>query len=366
LQAQAGGAPKPKPAPDVMILMDGEKFIGHLERSTGSSVLFKSDMAGEITVEWKNIKELHTADPFAVVPQNVKLGKHESAARIPQGKLAVADQKIEVRSPEGQPVATVPAAESAYVIDENTFEKAVMHKSGFIEDWTGSLTAGAALVEATQHNRTFTGSVNLMRTMPTEVWMERRNRTTVDFSFSSGRLTQPGTPSLKTEIFHADAERDQYFTPSVFAFVQTAFDHNYSQGLDLEQTYGSGIGWTAIKKPNSELDLKASVNYVGQSFLSADLSPDGVENQQLIGSNFAENYMHKFARGATLNEQLSIIPAWNNLDAYSAAGSVTLAIPVYKRFSVTIGTIDTFLNNPPPGFKKMSFQFTTGLTYTLQ
>ena len=40
-------------------------------------------------------------------------------------------------------------------------------------------------------------------------------------------------------------------------------------------------------------------------------------------------------------------------------------MPVYKRLSFTVGTIDTFLNDPPPGFKKNSFQFTTGVTYAL-
>jgi hypothetical protein len=42
-----------------------------------------------------------------------------------------------------------------------------------------------------------------------------------------------------------------------------------------------------------------------------------------------------------------------------------LTLPVYKRLSLAVSTLDTFLNNPPPGFKKNSFQFTTGLTYTL-
>jgi hypothetical protein len=31
-----------------------------------------------------------------------------------------------------------------------------------------------------------------------------------------------------------------------------------------------------------------------------------------------------------------------------------------------IGSLDTFLNDPPPGFRKNSFQFTAGLTYALK
>ena len=41
-------------------------------------------------------------------------------------------------------------------------------------------------------------------------------------------------------------------------------------------------------------------------------------------------------------------------------------MPFYKRLNLTAGTIDTFLNDPPPGFKKNSFQFSTGVTYTLK
>ena len=54
-----------------------------------------------------------------------------------------------------------------------------------------------------------------------------------------------------------------------------------------------------------------------------------------------------------------------NFSAYSAIGNATLTAPFYKRLNLTVGTSDSFLNDPPPGFKKNSFQFTTGVTYTL-
>jgi hypothetical protein len=47
LQAQT----PPKPEPDTLILADGEKLIGHLVRSTGSTVRFKSDVLGEVSID---------------------------------------------------------------------------------------------------------------------------------------------------------------------------------------------------------------------------------------------------------------------------------------------------------------------------
>jgi hypothetical protein len=60
--------PDAKQEPDVLIFTDDEKLIGHLVRSTGASVTFKSDTAGEITVEWSKIRELRTKQPARPSP----------------------------------------------------------------------------------------------------------------------------------------------------------------------------------------------------------------------------------------------------------------------------------------------------------
>ena len=64
--------------------------------------------------------------------------------------------------------------------------------------------------------------------------------------------------------------------------AQTAFDHNFSQDLDLQQIYGGGVGWTAIKTPKHQLDLKATMQYEKQVFISGAAGT----NQNLVGSTF--------------------------------------------------------------------------------
>lgn len=349
---------EPKPEPDVLIFTDGEKLMGHLVRSTGDKVTFKSEMAGEVTVEWNKIQELHSSQKYAVIPKGVQLHAHEADGKVPHGTLAVADQKIEVGPGGGHPAQTVAVGDAAYIVDEATFEK-VMHRSGIFEAWKGAITGGASLVEATQKSNTFTGSIGLIRAIPTEGWLDPRNRTIVDFSASYGKITQPNTPTVKTSIYHADAERDEYFTARVFGFGQVSYDHNFSQGLNLQQNYGGGIGWTVIKAANQTLDLKASINYANQQFEAS------AENQNLVGSIFAEGYQRTLPHGVLFSQQLSAAPAWNNTNAYSAAGGAGLTMPVFKRLSLALNALDTFLNNPPAGFKKNSFQLTAGVTYTL-
>lgn len=352
-------ASSPKPGPDVLIFVDGERLIGHLERSTGGSITFKSDMAGEITVEWSKIKELHSAGKFAVVEKGMKLGWREDTSGIPQGTLSEADQKVSVTSSPARAPITVPTANIVDIIDAPTFDKAVEERPNIFEDWKGSATVGIALVEATQHSRNYTSSITLERTIPTESWMNPSNRTILSFTSAYGELSQPGTPLVKTSLYHANGERDEYFGPRVYAFAHAGFDHDYSQGLNLEQTFGGGVGWTVIKEANEELDLRGELDYENQQFL------DSAQNQKLLGSVFSEKYNHKFKRSILFVQELAILPAWTNTNAYSANGTISLSMPVFKRISFTTSTTDSFLNNPSPGFKKNSFQFTTGITYAL-
>ena len=347
-----------KPEPDVLIFTDGEKLIGHLKRSNGKSVTFKSDMAGEITVDWSKIKEFHSPQRFAVIRKDMKVRKHLDPSTITQGALSMADQKLEVNPGQGRPPQTIAVADAANVIDAADFQKDI-GRPGFFEDWKGAITGGVSLVESTQKSRNFNGGFHFVRAIPTAEWLEPRNRTIVDFGAAYGKVIQPGVEDVKTEIYHFGAERDQYLSPRAFGFGQLSYDHNFSQGLSLQQNYGGGFGWAAYKKDDQELDLKGSTTYIRQSFQQSK------NNQNLIGATLAQSYNRKFSHGILLVEQLAFTPAFNNTNAYSAIGNAGLTVPFYKRLNFSTGIVDTFLNDPPPGFKKNSFQFTTGVTYTL-
>lgn len=347
-----------KPQPDTLLLNDGEQLIGRVSRGDDKTLVFKSNLAGEVKVKWVDVKELHTAQKLAVIPKGVKMRGKQLVATAPQGTVAATAEAITVTPDTGQ-TQTKAVANTAQIVDAATFSRDVARTADLFEDWNGTVTAGAALVEATQNSRNFTTGIALVRGIPPETWLEKQSRTEVDFTSSYGIVTQPGAQTVKTNIFHAGAQQDEYFSPSLFGFGDAMYDHNYSQGLSLQQTYTGGLGWTAIATSITELDLKAGLSYISQEFTTGP-------TQNLIGSVFSESYIHHFHRGWTLAQQLNITPAWNNSNALAANGSVTFTMPLYKRLNFTTGIIDAFLNDPPTGFKKNSFQFTTGITYTLK
>jgi hypothetical protein len=343
--------------PDTLTLAGGEIFIGKLVRSSNDSLTFHSDGAGDVTVAWAKVKEFTSSRTFAVVPKGLELKAKQVDGSIPRGTIHVADQQIQITSAGGQPLQTVPTEGTAFIVDEDSYQKA-LHESNFFEDWKGAVTGGVSLVTATQKSETFTSAVRVVRAIPDENWLAPRNRTMFNFVSSYGKVHEPNTPDLKTDLIHFDGERDEYVSPRLYALEQAAFDHNFSLGLTLQQTYGGGLGWTVVKSPKQTLDVKALASYMSQQFTDAT-------NKNLVGSIFAETYHRDLFGGIKFDEQVTAIPAWNRTEALSANGGAGITIPLRKGLGFNLSTLDTFLNDPPAGFRKNSFQFTTGVTYSL-
>jgi hypothetical protein len=209
--------------------------------------------------------------------------------------------------------------------------------------------------------------VVLARGVPAVTWLPVRQRTLVNFSNSYGKISETGTPTIKTNILHGSLEEDEYFNPRFYVLEQGMWDHNFAQGLDLQQLYGAGFGYTIIKSPVQQLDVSAIVNYTKQQFAADTLAtpPVPAATTNLVGSSFGDNYMRKFSKKIVFTEIAVLNPAWNIPADYSANVTLGATFSVLKKLGFSLGLIDSYLNNPPVGFQGNSVQFTTGLTYTL-
>jgi hypothetical protein len=359
--------PPPKPDVDVLIFTNGDQLTGHLERAVGGNVVFKSDMAGELTISIDKVKELRSGAKFAAL----RKGKPGQNNLVGEGDVHFAADTVTI-TPPSQPAVTLPIKELGFLVDAPTYDRELHHEPSFIHGWNGSITGGATLVRSTDNTTSFTAGIALARVVPSVAYLPTRNRTTFNLIETYGKATSKiippppvQTPPLptetitKTSIFHSDAERDQYFNPRFYALADAAFDHDYSQGLDLQQLYGAGIGWTAIQSAKQQLDLKADVHYEKQTFTTGP-------NPNIIGTIFGEAYRRNLPHTIVFTESGNFTPAWNEPSDYSAMATAALVLPTYKRLSTSLSVTDNYLNDPAPFYNRNSFQFVAGVSYALK
>jgi hypothetical protein len=379
--------PEAKKEPEVkeeLTLKNDDKLTGQLLNSTGTEIKFKTDLAGEVTVKWEDVKELKSKRDFAVIPKDVKDAR--DSAKVPQGAINIGEKGIVVSpistpkpeisaappEPEAKPGAAkeaaaakeIPTSKIASVVDDATYQKEINRKIGLRSGWDGHITTGTSMIFSTQNTSLYQVDTALKRSIPTVSWLDPKLRTTIDFTLSAGKTTQPGTETTITNIFHVGGERDEYFSPRGYYLQMLSEDHNYSQGLVLQQKYGGGIGATLFKNKERELDITADLHYENQQFqANSSVDVEALE-LHLIASTLTEEYTRKWGK-LQFNEKVLADLAWNNASAFSASGTSSLRLPVYKRLAFSVSTIDNFLNNPQIGYKKNSFQFITGFTLNL-
>jgi hypothetical protein len=361
--------------PDTITFSDGEQLAGKLISVLGGTVTFHSDILGNVTVPLEKVKTLNTAHPFAVVEKNQRVTRKTAVEQIPVGSIALKSNSVNVSPPNAQE-KSFPENQIASLVDATTFHREIQNESDLLYGWGGSITLGASLVDATNSAQTYTGAVALIRSIPTIAWLPPASKTTLNLSgtyglaknpeiISNGGIFQAASTS-KTNILHGDAEWDKYLSPVIFGLVNASADHNFGNGLQLQQAYGAGLGWSIIKQPKETFDVKATLLYQQQQFYNGLESGLGTPSVNLIGADLNESWSRTFAHNVKFNEYITLTPTFNVVRAYSAVGNANFVFPVYKRLNFTLSSTDNYLGDPPEGFRRNSFQFTAGITYIVK
>jgi hypothetical protein len=379
MQAQTGTVTKVDKAhagdKDTITFDNGDTLTGKVGKVVYGKVSFHSDELGDLTIPLTKIKTMHTAAEFAAASTTQRLTKKNIAEQLPVGYIALENETLKVMLPKGD-VKEFPAKDIAFLLDEPAYQRELHNQSDVLYGWYGTVTLGAAVVKSTNSAQTYTGAVALVRAIPTIAGLPAGSKTILNLSGTYGLAKDPQIVSgdglyqtasvTKTNILHGDLEYDKFFTPMVFGLVNASADHNFGNGLELQQAYGSGVGWGILRSPQNDLSVRASLQYEQQEFYNGITSGLGTPAENLLSASIRETWSRTFPHSLKFNESVTLNPTFNVVKAYSGAAGLGFVFPVYKNLNFSVTTTDNYLGDPPEGFLRNTFQFTSGVTYTLK
>ena len=86
------------PAPDTLVLSNGDTLHGKLVEEAGGTVTFHCDPLGDVKLTWDKIKELHAGENFAVLNAQTKNRGRKAAEKLPAGSIDVANGALTSRA----------------------------------------------------------------------------------------------------------------------------------------------------------------------------------------------------------------------------------------------------------------------------
>ncbi|MFI5101851.1 MAG: YdiY family protein [Terriglobales bacterium] len=364
---------------DQIVLKNGDRLTGSITKSDGKELVIKTDFAGDVTVKFDAIQSITSAGDL-----NVTL-----AGKTVVGPVTTSGDNVVVATKTAGPVE---APKSSVTLVRSPAAQAAYEKSlhpGFGEGWAGGANLGFALTAGNSETKNLNIGLNATRTG----FQDKLTLYETSIYSTTSKLALHPIPSQTTANSNGGGLRyDHDFAPRVFGFGSGDFFNNSLQNLDLRYILGGGIGFHAIKTPNTTLDLLAGINYTHESF--SDLANPNPPPTCVLGTEptcfyshsdssaaltVGDNFMHKLGKNSVFTQSFLLYPSLSQVNITPSAttadnvrilrGAFNLGFvtKLHKWLGWQITLADVFDNHPlasNPPIERNDITLATGLNFS--
>lgn len=342
---------------EVIHFKNGDKLTGTFERMLGGSVLFKTEVLGNVTIPAKKIETFTTEASVVVM---LKSGHTE------RGHLTLAKTGTWMLEARGVN-ASLKKKDIVAAYPEAVYRPASPEQRHMPwEDWKASGNFGYAIQHSSGRSGSLTIGLDAVRVEPKLPGYAPHLRSHYTLNMSFVNVTSPSGVTSSANTLTTGFRQDFFFSRNRhnFLFVQAQFDHIEPQNLRLRQTYGGGIGRDLAQYPRLSLSVRTGVNYVKEHFFPAAANQTGgilLRNnaEGLVGEKFTLNIFKRLS----FNQQLSLYPSFTSGGDYRFDTINSISSPISPRLSFQIGFTDHYLSNPLPGTEKNDLLLSTGIGF---
>lgn len=324
---------------DQVAFKNGDRLSGAILKSDAKNLLMKTAVAGEVTVSWQEIKELHSD-----LPLHVELVDGGSLV----GKMTTREGQLRIVTNAG---IALEAKKDSVVALRNDAEQAAYEKSqhrSLLQGWNGALDTGAELTRGNAETRNFRLAFRALR-------QGLSSRLSL---FAESIYSLDDVPDARPHVT-ASQERggalfEQHFVSNFFVFGNTDFMSDDLQDLNLRSVVGGGLGYHLIKRDRAKLDVLGGANFTRENYVEVQ--------RNLMAGQLGEEFNFKVGKNTSLIQTIAFFPDLTaEVGDYRTNFNFRSVTKIVKWFGWQNNLSDTYVTNPPAGKKKNEFVFTSGV-----
>ncbi|HTZ72559.1 MAG TPA: DUF481 domain-containing protein [Candidatus Aquilonibacter sp.] len=330
---------------DQVTLKNGDRLTGKIVKSDGKVLLIKSDLAGDVNVQWDAITSIESSQPLYL---NLKDGQTiAGTVATSGGKYVVTTKDAGVVSTDVSDVGIIRNQD-----EQLAFEAQIdrLRNPKLTDFWGGYLDTAFSLASGNVDSLSFVIGARAVRTTT-------RDKISVYYNsvFSNSNVTGPTLTTANS--INGGIRMDLNITDRFFVYGFTDFQHDEFQQLDLRNTLGGGFGDHVIKTAATQFDVYGGGSY-DQAYYSTPLTQKSAE--AMIGESFSKQLGPKMM----FTEEFDFFPNLSQTGEYRFnlnAGNTT-KINNWLNWQFTFS--DLYTSFPPPGIKGSNIVLSTGVRFT--
>jgi len=323
---------------DQIVLTNGDRLTGTIMKSDDKTLAIKTEFAGDVTVQWPAVQEIHSTQALHLVTRGEK---------TLVGTVTTSDGDLVV-STATRGTVNVPKADVTGL--RNDEEQAAYEKSlhpTLWHGWAGGANVGFALTRGNSETK------NLALAFTGDRKTQHDDTTMYANTVYASNDAAGAVPSVTANTTQGGARYAHNVTTRLFGYGSADFQTDALQGLNLRSVLGGGLGLHVINTDVTTLDLLGGLNYTRESYTTL--------SRNFAALTVGEELMHKLGVSTVLNEKLYFFPDLNQTGEYRATFNLGTVTKLSKWLGWQNAFGDIYVTNPPAGKKQNDILLTTGL-----
>ncbi|MBN2316643.1 MAG: DUF481 domain-containing protein [Sedimentisphaerales bacterium] len=319
---------------DELHLKNGDRLTGKVVRMVDGKMLFKSDIAGETTVDLSNIETFNTVDPVEVhLKDGTSFNQKLLSARA--GRFSV-EGGIDLKAQEfavGDVVSINPPPKP-------------------IPKWTGDISAGLAVTRGNTKTETITASLNLMKRTDND-------RTTIGVDYAKGKQVDKDTGEKEVieDWWRAKGKYDYFVSKKLYAFVDGRYEKDAIAELDRRVIIGGGAGYQWIETPEMNFSTEGGLASLYEKY------DNQTDSNSEISIQLGYHFDKQLAKNISFTNDLTYYPSIDKFSDYFLTTTAGIRADFTERMFATFKVIFNYDVTPAIGAGSTDVKYFLGVGY---
>ena len=317
---------------DEILFNNGDRLTGKILSAEGGKLKIKTSVAGEVTVEMKDVKTFTTDEPITLELKDGNVIKDKVSAATTQNTVQT---------------------EGTGTIDPQDVDLTLVNKVNPPPiKWTGSLVAGAIITSGNSESQNYNVSFDAVRRADDD-------RLTFGAGYFFGRQTDQdtGIESTSVDNWFLSGKYDYFFDEKWYAYANARVERDRIAALDLRFTPGVGIGYQWVETPDFNFNTEAGLTWVYEDYETGD-------SEDHFAARFAYHVDKKINDKVKVFHNLEFLPSIEDLDDFNVNSDVGLRATLTENMFGEAKVEWKYDSSPAPGAEKNDLRWILGVGWT--
>jgi putative salt-induced outer membrane protein YdiY len=305
---------------DELLFTNGDKLTGKVERVVEGKIVFKSDVAGEVTIDFSKIQTFSTDEPVkvhlsdgTVFSQRIEQSQQDRFGIAGDSMLSAQEFALSSIASINPPVKPAPK-------------------------WTGSVSVGLTSTHGNTTTESHNAGVDLSKRTEKD-----RTQLNADYGRASNENPDTGEKITTEDWWKTKAKYDYFFTKKFYGYLDGRYETDKIAELDRRVILGTGGGYQVVESKDINFSVESGIASLYEKYENRTNSTHNLSAQ--LGYHFDKNL---FAGLKFIND-LTYYPSTKQLSDYYLTTTAELRAPFSKRMFTNFKVIFDYDTTPALG-----------------